>query len=303
METPPRVTSVSFQPKHDSRLPLVWSEGTDSAEGYHSPAHWHDCLELLYLTHGSAWIWLENQWQWTAQGTLIVLPPRLVHGVWMAPGNPTRHFSLGLEKGFFQPSVYGLPGVSNWWALHQAMGARSRVVGPDVVAASPFPPLVETLIKEGRGKAPGFELAANIVVYQMLLWLIRNNQTEGIPVSEETTSLPLLKIQTVFDHIDAQVGAPWTADELAALCGVTASYFGQLFFRVTGLGFKEYLTEVRLSEAEKLLITTDRTLDDIAQAVGYNDASYFIKRFRTHRNLSPGEYRAVHAPTGSNPRQ
>lgn len=59
----------------------------------------------------------------------------------------------------------------------------------------------------------------------------------------------------------------------------------------TGHSPIEYLLNKRLKEAEKLLGTTDLSITQIAEIVGFGSSSYFSQFFKKNKNMSPREYR------------
>ncbi|TVR69278.1 MAG: response regulator [Spirochaetaceae bacterium] len=72
---------------------------------------------------------------------------------------------------------------------------------------------------------------------------------------------------------------------------VSKSYLSPIFKSHTGMTFVEYLTAVRIREAEALLGRTDLKVYEIAEKVGYRDAHYFSLTFRKQAGVSPSEYR------------
>ena len=64
--------------------------------------------------------------------------------------------------------------------------------------------------------------------------------------------------------------------------------------RSYGISFSNALTDARMRRAARLLLTTDRTVQDIAYACGYRNMTHFYELFRTRFGTSPGEWRAEH---------
>ena len=58
-----------------------------------------------------------------------------------------------------------------------------------------------------------------------------------------------------------------------------------------GLGFNDYLNKIRVEESTKLLLTTDRSISDISEEVGFSHIRYFNKHFKIHYNMTPFQYR------------
>lgn len=69
------------------------------------------------------------------------------------------------------------------------------------------------------------------------------------------------------------------------------SYLSDLFKTKTGQSFIQYLTDVRMSKALRLLGETPLSLSDIAELTGFSNASYFSTKFKKTFSVSPSEYR------------
>jgi two-component system response regulator YesN len=77
------------------------------------------------------------------------------------------------------------------------------------------------------------------------------------------------------------------ADEL----GITQPYLSSFFKKATGQTILEFIAEVRLQEAKRLLGDTEYTVGQIAQAIGYSNDIGFIRFFKKHEGITPGQYR------------
>lgn len=80
-------------------------------------------------------------------------------------------------------------------------------------------------------------------------------------------------------------------DEISLVAGYSKSHFSRTFKEMTGVNFSKYLVQVRIENAEKLLINSDQSIYDISLEVGFNDYSYFSKAFKDAYGLSPKDYR------------
>ncbi|MBU9712964.1 response regulator transcription factor [Evansella tamaricis] len=68
-------------------------------------------------------------------------------------------------------------------------------------------------------------------------------------------------------------------------------YMGQLFKKTFGLYFKEYLLQLRIDEAKKLLRQTDMRVYEVAEKVGFGSTDYFVTQFEKINKMTPTEYR------------
>ena len=55
--------------------------------------------------------------------------------------------------------------------------------------------------------------------------------------------------------------------------------------------FNDYLNFVRITEAEKLLVSSDKTVTEIAYETGFSSSSYFIKIFERYKGMPPSAFR------------
>jgi two-component system response regulator YesN len=69
------------------------------------------------------------------------------------------------------------------------------------------------------------------------------------------------------------------------------NYCCRLFKKYTKSTFSEYINNLRLETAVKLLKTTEFTIEEIAQRTGYNDYFYFIKLFKKNYGVPPARFR------------
>ena len=96
------------------------------------------------------------------------------------------------------------------------------------------------------------------------------------------------------DYLRHNFAKPLSVAELARTAGLSPSHFSALFRAATGGGVVEYTKRLRMARARELLITSSRDIADIAETVGYTDAFYFSRQFRTVHGCSPSEYRREH---------
>ncbi|MDL2257812.1 response regulator [Eubacteriales bacterium OttesenSCG-928-K08] len=82
-------------------------------------------------------------------------------------------------------------------------------------------------------------------------------------------------------------------NSVAAYCGFSPNHFSSMFSLHTGETFIGFLTRVRMEQAKKLLLETDKRSADVAFAVGYQDANYFRFLFKKHMGVSPRELRST----------
>ena len=90
-------------------------------------------------------------------------------------------------------------------------------------------------------------------------------------------------------HLNENVGM----QELSEATGYSAGYLSRLFRRQEGVTVHDYLTMLRMNLARELLLNTNLRVYEIADHCGYDNATYFIKVFRSINGLTPQEYKVA----------
>ena len=85
-----------------------------------------------------------------------------------------------------------------------------------------------------------------------------------------------------------------TLQDVADSIHVSKSYFSNLFKKQTGQNFIDYLIDLRLHEAKRLLAHDDCKIYEVAEKSGFNDVKYFSKLFKKITGMTPMEYREKH---------
>ncbi|WP_028609285.1 response regulator transcription factor [Paenibacillus harenae] len=98
-------------------------------------------------------------------------------------------------------------------------------------------------------------------------------------------------IQKVKAYIDANFAGNISLKSMAAQFYMNPVYLGQLFKKSYGIYFNDYLLQLRVEEAKKLIRQTDLRIYEIAEKVGFNNAEYFVTQFEKLENTTPTEYR------------
>jgi AraC-like DNA-binding protein len=87
----------------------------------------------------------------------------------------------------------------------------------------------------------------------------------------------------------------WTLDELGQQVGLSRSALAERFRGALGDTPLNHLRTLRMQKAMQLLADTRQTLEQVAQAVGYQDAFGFSKVFKRTTGLSPRQFRELDA--------
>ena len=140
-------------------------------------------------------------------------------------------------------------------------------------------------LKEWEEKA-GFDQFCDWVQNDVLIGYLKNLRCVGQRKQKIA--------EMIEDYIERNYGSRLTLEELAEQVYLSPYYLTRVFREATGYRLFDYLTMVRLQKAKEFLAETGCKITEVAQRVGFEDASYFGKVFRKEVGITPSGYRDLH---------
>ena len=113
----------------------------------------------------------------------------------------------------------------------------------------------------------------------------------GLCIAEERKEMSKGGIQRIKKYIDHHYAEQISLKTIAAQFYINPVYLGQLFKKTYDLYFNDYLLQIRINEAKKILRQTDLRIYEVAEKVGFNHPEYFVAQFEKIEKLSPSTYR------------
>ena len=244
----------------------------------------HNEIEINLLRSGSLTYLLGGRRVTLAAGKLSVF--------WAAIPHQIVEFE-GAEPYF----VVTVP-LSAFLAAGLDLGVVNRVLEGELVidsAADPSDDLkFEQWERELRRPDSGVERVARLEVQARLLRFSRAVSAEPALRHPEPT---LSRADQLACYIARNYHLPLTSERIAAANGVHANYAMNLFRRAFGTTMSTFITQHRISHAQRLLVTTEDPVVSIAFAAGFQSVSRFNEAFRATCGCSPRQYRKQHFRT------
>lgn len=122
-------------------------------------------------------------------------------------------------------------------------------------------------------------------LYKNLICLI--DETKFNPNYSEYTRKAICYIQNNYK-------SDVSLNEVAEYLGVNSSYLSRLFKEDCGIGFVEYLNQIRVGHAKQIIENRELKLKDVAKEVGFNNYTYFFKVFKDVLNVTPVEFKRIY---------
>lgn len=125
-------------------------------------------------------------------------------------------------------------------------------------------------------------------VTDMLRWTayVLTRTIDAVDESERNESVVEKMKKFIRDHYAENI----TLTEIGAHVFLTPDYVAKIFRKETGGSLKQYLSDYRIEQAKKLLMSADKQIGDVAQQVGFDSFSYFSTVFKQTTGLTPRDF-------------
>ncbi len=108
---------------------------------------------------------------------------------------------------------------------------------------------------------------------------------------EDTLAAHRRAVERVITSARERLCEPISLQDMSRVAYLSTFHFNRVFHQITGLPPAKFISAMRLEEAKRLLLNTNRSITDISFEVGYNSLSTFTRRFTQRVGLGPREFR------------
>jgi AraC-like DNA-binding protein len=250
--------------------------------------HYHPEYELVAIVQDEGERFVADSIESYVSGDLVLLGPNLPH-TWSsrktgnAKGN-SRAVVLQFGQDFLGAGFFAAPEFERIRELLGAAGGGLQFYGKTQQAALR---LMLTMFK-------GDEQQRLLCLLQLLDLLSRSPERREISV-RKTRETPDAKerkiIDRVFQFTVDHYRHPIKNAEMARMANMSESTFSRFFRKFTGKSFVQFLIEMRIAMACKLLIESEKSVIDICHECGFQNLSNFNRQFLKLKACSPRDYR------------
>lgn len=269
-------SSIPKTPVHTGQYPRELSDVKEIVG-----LHYHDDLEFIIVYEGRFAITVDGEEYFAEGGDVVFVGSGVPHSTRYV--TPSRSGLIQFrENDFLSSQITKI--IKYSVKFNNLSESKIRIIKNKELFLA-----LDRLLLECDTKGDAFEIFVRSEVYRILGLLYR----DGILLDTERffASKEIQKVLPALEYVNSNYSDNLSLEEVSSLLGFDVSYFCRIFKQATGATFTEYLNFVRICKAEKLLSTTNKSILEISEAVGFSSLSYFNRVFKKIRYSSPGSYR------------
>jgi AraC-like DNA-binding protein len=252
--------------------------------------HFHPECELVLVLEGRGRRFVGDNIDNFNDGDLVLLGSNLPHAWHSEPQGSNDHYRrrsivIQFHEDFLGPDFFSRPELLEIRKLLRSAERGLLFRGETQARAA-------SLMTEMRN-AQGFGRLAKLL---SLLSVLAEGSSEVTTLSS-TGFLPPSRTEgqqrmaDVSHYINERYTKPLSLQKAAAVAHMSTSAFSRFFRRTSGKCFTDYVNELRVGTACRMLIETDETVAQVAFAVGFNNLSHFNRQFLRIKRMSPRDFR------------
>lgn len=167
---------------------------------------------------------------------------------------------------------------------------------PIIIQASRVDPIskaFDEILKEMAAPRPGTKAMLSALFQQCFIELLRRESSSNDNVIEWLSALADPRFNKVIDEIFERPGDSYTLEMLADKCLMSRTTFSERFHKTFGRPAMDFVREVRLRGAAKLLKQGQDPIKTIASRMGFASRSNFSHAFKELYGVAPADYRSA----------
>jgi AraC-like DNA-binding protein len=141
-------------------------------------------------------------------------------------------------------------------------------------------------------RPPQYQLRLDVLLRRILLEIAQSYTAQDEDLDEiEQQQVCHSKIMMAQEYINNHFMQKISVSEVAEQLKLNPSYFRHLFKEVLQVSFTNYVTYLRLSQAKKMLLATDKSISEVLHTAGWGNANQFYRVFQQNTGMTPAAYR------------
>lgn len=249
--------------------------------------HYHKEVELLAIIDGYLGMQSKDHYTVLGPGDVRIFGASQLHRTHQLYTDKLRYivFQIDLQKHFDQSTM---PYLYCFSELTQPLDVMNYIFEENESVKDEFHTLITEIFTESQSKLNGYEIAISSMIKQIMLLLLRHDTRNLLSYTEKAA---LHRLQPVLSYIDHNLENKITVEEACSLLNLSYHYFIKYFKKTMGKSFIDYVNYKRIKKAERLLMTSDLSIENIGYDVGIPNMAQFYKLFRRYNNCSPKEFK------------
>lgn len=263
-----------------------------------TPALIHQAARFLYVKEGSGTIVIDDVEYKIIPNTLIAITPWKITEITSVTGT-LRLIRIVYDYQYVNSVLKGSYAIAEDASELIQFLSMEPVVYLDSVQSESIDCIAEQLkaelgVESARSTIPTHPLSQLYITGKLIELMIVFRRYVTAIRDEHNSEQDVFAGESILSYLYAHSNEKLTLSSVAGAFFMSESNLSKRIAALTNSSFSKLLTNIRIEKTADYLIYTDLTLNEIAELVGFVDASHLSKHFTAHGNVSPSKYRKLY---------
>lgn len=253
------------------------------------PLHWHDELEIIYVTMGEISVSVEQNEFVVSKGEMALIHPQTIHSIKQNTEKRAVYYNILFRLSLLESSGEDICAEKYLKPIFYRKLVMPNFIGRDNLLLTKLTPLVDSLIENAPQLSSDNELLIKSRVFEFMHY-VKN----VCDVSDETggeNERFYEKLKVSLSYLEDNYAENITVADAASMCNFSPSYFSKMFRELTGSSFTKYLKNYRLERAAEKISNEKMKISDAASSCGFDNLSYFTRAFKEKYKVTPTQFK------------
>lgn len=264
-------------------------DGSEAHDSDYIPYHWHPELEIIEVQEGEVSVTIADHEYLGNEGDIFFVGSEQLHEI-RATGEENQFHSFVFAMDFLQFERNDQVQTQLLTPIAQGSLCFQTELRAEATGQAEISGLLYDIMYYCVQQPEGYQL----FVKAALLNIIAVCTEKGLLTPNKlkiSSDYKAKRLKDIVSYLEEHFFETLTLGEVASRFGMSPQYFCAFFKENFGKTLTQHINSLRMEQAARLLRETDLPVMQIGFQVGYDNFSYFIKRFRAVYGVSPTQYR------------
>ncbi|MDE7326902.1 MAG: AraC family transcriptional regulator [Lachnospiraceae bacterium] len=272
-------------------LPLQVYRFKEEYDQFFVSHHWHDEIEILFFEKGDFQFEREMVPEEIKEGDIVFVGRSVLHQI-AGRALPSLHHAVIFDLEMLKFDRYDMAQASILAPLWNGECVLPGRIGRECEGYQELLAELKEIFCAWEEKKPGWYLRVKAKLLLILSVLEEHGHLQHMGRAKKTEdSYQMREIKNVLKYMEEHYKEKVTLSDLAGEAGMNEQYFCRFFRKMTGKTPITYLNDYRIGHAAEALVKSDARIVEICYENGFENVSYFIRKFKEAKGMTPKEYR------------
>lgn len=255
---------------------------------YFFPKHIHQSIEIYYFISGYCKMDIGKETVVGDTDSIIIIFPNTVHSFYLDTDTPCKFIHIHFDPYTLSSIFVNKENLNiDLFSILESINDYYKSTADKAMIS-----LLYSIVDEVNNSEQFSEILSTLHLVEVLIYFMKKETLTKLFLTYETEVTPRY-VFLAFEYIKQNYSEKILLSDIANYLNISSRYLSKLFYKETNLTVLQYLNIYRINKSIDLMMTTSKSLTDIALSVGLGDLQHFSRLFRNIIGISPSKYKKM----------